>query len=277
MLRCPERPDSLMHPSSSNRDLKGRYSRQVLFAPIGPEGQKRLGTASAVVLGCGGLGTALASMLARAGVGRLRIVDRDRVEPSNLQRQILFDEEDARRGAFKAEAAARTLRRINSEIEIEGQVADIQPENIETLIEGANVVLDGLDNLETRFLLNDACAKHGIPWVYGACVASEGIVLTIVPGRTPCLRCVFESMPPPGTTPTCHTVGVVAPAVGLTASLQTAEALKILTGHPDRIVTKLRRFDLWSGRFQGIDVSAFRNQGNCPVCDERRFEYLEPR
>jgi len=254
-----------------------RYSRQILFPPIGVEGQRALMAAYAVVVGCGGLGTVLAETLARAGVGRLLVVDRDCVEMSNLQRQVLFDESDVAEGLPKAEAAGRKLRAINSRIEISTRVADVNPWNVESIVEGADLVLDGLDNFETRFLLNDACVKHGIPWIYGACVASQGTTMTILPGRTACLRCVFESAPAPGSTPTCDTAGIIAPAVNVIASLEVAEALKILTGRENEISTKLRTFDVWSGRLHEIEQSRFRAGGKCPACVEGRFDYLESR
>lgn len=252
-----------------------RYSRQVLFPPIGQAGQDRLSQSRVAVIGCGGLGTLLAESIARAGVRELFIVDRDWVEPSNLQRQVLFDEEDARKQTPKAEAAGRKLRTINSSVQIETRVADVNPGNIMEMIEGADLVLDGLDNLETRFLLNDACLKMGIPWVYGACVASHGIVLPIIPGRTPCLRCIFDSAPPPGSVPTCDMAGVIGPIVTMTASIQVAEGLKILTGNLDAVSTSMRTFDLWTNDFHSIDVSKCKRPEPCPTCDEKRYDYLD--
>lgn len=255
-------------------DLRDRYSRQALFAPIGPRGQERLARSWVVVLGCGGLGTNLSSMMARAGVGRLLVVDRDRVDLSNLQRQALFAEADAQAGVYKAEAAGRRLREINSEIEIETRVAEVTGSNIEDMIRGADLVLDGFDNLEGRFLVNDACVKLGIPWVYGACVAAMGTVMTVCPPRTPCLRCVFESMPAPGSSATCNSVGVLASVVSIVASLEVCEALKILTGNLDAISLDLRTFDVWAGTERRIPLSAFDTRGQCPACGQRRFEYL---
>ncbi len=252
-----------------------RYSRQILFPPVGAVGQGRLSASRAVVLGCGGLGTSIASLLARAGVGRLRIVDRDWVEESNLQRQMLFDEEDAARQLPKAEAARRHLARINSRVEVDAYVADVNPGNVENLIDGADVVVDGFDNLETRFLVNDACVKHRIPWIYGAAVASHGVTLTILPGETPCLRCVFESAPPSGTAPTCNMAGVLGPIVTLIASLQVAEAIKILTGNRDAVCRDLRTIDVWTGAMRSVNSSVFRENGVCPACGEGRFDYLE--
>ncbi|HNY28263.1 MAG TPA: ThiF family adenylyltransferase [Candidatus Sumerlaeota bacterium] len=252
-----------------------RYSRQILFPPVGTAGQERLGVGRAVVLGCGGLGTSIASLLARAGVGRLRIVDRDWVEESNLQRQMLFDEEDAALQRPKAEAARLHLARINSRVEVEAQVADVNPGNVESLIDGADVVVDGFDNLETRFLVNDACVKHRIPWIYGAAIASHGVTQTILPGETPCLRCVFESAPPAGTAPTCNTAGVLGPVVTLIASLEVAEALKILSGNRDAVCRDLRTLDVWTGEMRSVRTDVFRGQSVCPACGEGRFDYLE--
>jgi len=254
-----------------------RYSRQMLFAPIGREGQARLLAGKAALIGCGGLGSVLAETLARAGVGRLLVVDRDCVEMSNLQRQILFDERDVAEGLPKAEAAGRKLRAVNSRIHVETVVADVNPGNVERFVAGADVVLDGLDNFETRFLLNDACVKQGVPWVYGACVAGHGTTMTVLPGRTPCLRCVFESAPPPGSAPTCDTAGVIAPVVQMIAALQAAEALKILVGRMEDVSQTLRSVDVWRNRMRELDLSRFRTGRTCPACDLRRFDYLESR
>ena len=195
-----------------------RYSRQTLFEGIGESGQRRLADARVVIVGCGALGTVMTSNLGRAGVGHLTILDRDFVEESNLQRQVLFDEEDVRNSIPKAVAAERKLRRINSQIEVKGIVTDVNYTNVEDLIRGATLVMDGADNFETRFLVNDACVKLNIPWIYGACVGSYGLSMVILPHETPCLRCVFETAPPPGTTPTCDTAGGISPIVNIIAS-----------------------------------------------------------
>jgi adenylyltransferase/sulfurtransferase len=274
--KAAETPETVSETPDSTPSLSPeRYSRQVLFPSFGPEGQERLAKSRAVVIGCGGLGTVAAEMLARAGVGSLLVVDRDIVDATNLQRQVLFDEEDARRELPKAEAAGRKLRAINSEIAIETRVADVNPGDVEEIVAGADVVLDGLDNVETRFLLNDACVKHKIPWVYGAAIASAGLTMTILPGRTPCLRCLFESAPPTGTVATCETAGVLAPIVGLIASLEVAEALKILAGRLEAISPHLRTVDVWTGRMDSVDVSAFFQKGKCPACGQGRFDYLD--
>lgn len=248
-----------------------KYSRQILFAPIGPEGQERLLQSKAVILGCGALGTAQANALVRAGVGTVRIVDRDFVEESNLQRQMLFDEADARQSLPKAVAAERKLRQINSGVHVEGVVADADSSNIEEYIEGFGVVLDATDNFETRYLLNDAAVKLGIPWVYGAVVASYAATMTILPGRTACLACVFPK-PPLGMHETCDTVGVIGPAVSWAAAIQSTEALKILLGRQSDLHGSLLAYDLWNNRFQQVKISP---DPQCAVCAGREFAYLE--
>jgi adenylyltransferase/sulfurtransferase len=249
----------------------GRYSRQELFAPIGAEGQARLRRSRVAVVGCGALGSALAEMMARAGVGALIVVDRDYVEESNLQRQSLFDEEDAARGLPKAAAAASRLAEINSEVAVRGVVADLAADNAAELLAGADLVLDGTDNFETRFLLNDVCLKAGVPWVYGACVGSYGLALLVRPRVSPCLRCVLEEMPGPGG-PTCDTVGVVAPIVHVVAGLQAAEALKVLAGRPQDLLPGVVTVDLWKGRFEVMDLGG--RAPWCPACTEGRYDYL---
>jgi len=250
----------------------GRYSRQELFAPIGPEGQARLRRAGVAVVGCGALGSALAEMMARAGVGSLVVIDRDTVEESNLQRQSLFDEEDAARGLPKAAAAETRLKEINSEVAVRGVVADFAADNAAELVGSADLVLDGTDNFETRFLLNDVCVKGGIPWVYGACVGSYGLALLVRPRLSPCLRCVLEEMPGPGG-PTCDTVGVVAPIVHVVAGIQAAEALKLLAGRTDDLLPGVVSLDLWRGRFEVMDLGG--RAPWCPACTEGRYDYLE--
>jgi molybdopterin/thiamine biosynthesis adenylyltransferase len=249
-----------------------RYARQILFHGVGEEGQRRLLASSAVVIGCGATGSTLCNHLARAGVGRLRIVDRDYIELNNLQRQLLFDEDDIAQGLPKAVAAARKLRRINSGIRIEEVVADVNPTNVESLIAEADVVLDGTDNFETRFLLNDACVKLGKPWVYCGVVASYGMTATIIPGQTACLRCLFGSVPAPGTSPTCDTVGVLGPVVGVLASIAAMEALKLLLGRGERN-RGLIHVDLWENSFDRFEVGLPRP--DCPACGQRRFEFLD--
>jgi molybdopterin/thiamine biosynthesis adenylyltransferase len=250
-----------------------RYSRQTLFEPIGPTGQARLAQARAVIVGCGALGSVSASTLVRAGVGHVTIIDRDFVEESNLQRQVLFDEADARDMVPKAVAAERRLARINSTVEVRGIVADVNHANVEALIAEADVVLDGTDNFETRFLLNDACVKQGRPWMYGACIGSFGLAMAIIPGETPCLRCVLEA-PPPGTTPTGDTSGILGPIVNLVSSIQCTDALKIMTGQAHLVVRELVSIDVWDLRLQRLNVRPLRDLGGCPCCSRRQYEHL---
>jgi molybdopterin/thiamine biosynthesis adenylyltransferase len=251
-----------------------RYSRQILFEGIGEEGQRRLRAARALVVGCGALGSAQVEMLARAGVGRLRIVDRDFVEESNLQRQTMFTERDARERAPKAVAAAVRVAEINSDVACEPLVADVNYSNVERLVEGCDVVLDGTDNFATRFLVNDACVKLGVSWVYGAAVGSYGVTLTVRPGVTPCLRCVFPEVPAAGSAPTCDTAGVIMPIIAVVAAVQVAEALKLLTGREENLHGGLMQFDVWRNEWRRI--GAGERAPDCPVCALRRFETLEP-
>jgi adenylyltransferase/sulfurtransferase len=250
-----------------------RYSRQVLYAPIGAAGQARLRAARVLLAGCGGLGAEAAGLLARAGVGRLRIVDRDVVDLTNLQRQALFDESDARGCIPKAVAAARHLAAINSEVAVEPVVADLHAGNVAELLRDVDLVVDGFDNFEGRYLLNDACVRDGVPWVYGACVSDYGVSTLVVPGRTPCLRCIQPERPAPGASPTCDTVGILGPAAHLVASLEVAQALRwLVTGEvsvPHVMVTA----ELWDLRFQRVELRA--PEAGCPCCGERRFEFLE--
>ncbi len=254
--------------------LDDRYSRQTRFTPIGEAGQARLASARVLLVGLGALGTVAADQIVRAGVGFVRLIDRDFVELSNLQRQSLFDEDDIRNNLPKAAAAEARLRRINSSVEIEARVEDVNPANIEEYCSDVDLVLDALDNFETRFVINDACAKHRKPWIYTAAVGSYGLVMPVIPGASPCLRCLLGNLPAPGTSPTCETAGVIAPITHIIASMQVAEALKFLTGHlnPDEI--RLTAYDVWSHRFQRIDVGK-DSMATCPVCSEGKFEYLD--
>ena len=250
-----------------------RYSRQELFAGIGRAGQERLRASTAVIVGVGALGSVLAETMARAGVGRLRIVDRDLVEPSNLQRQSLFEEEDAAAALPKAVAAGKRLSRVNSEVAIEAVVDDLMAGNAAALLRGADVVLDGTDNFEARFLVNDVCVRENVPWVYGACVGSYGLALAVRPHVSPCLRCLLEKMPDPGSGPTCDTAGVIAPIVQVVAGIQGAEALKLLTGHEEALLPGVATADVWTGRFEVMDL---RGQAPwCPACVEGRFDYAQ--
>lgn len=258
--------------SQSPQPIHERYSRQVLFAGIGEAGQRRLLSSSAVVVGCGAIGAAAAGLLVRAGVGRIRILDRDFVEPSNLQRQTLFDEDDARSALPKAAAAERKLRAINASIAVEGRVADLSPRNAEDLLSGFDLILDGTDNFETRLLINDFAVRSGQPWIYAAAVASYGVTLTIRPGQSACLACLLDSSPlGQGLEETCDTVGILGPAVNLIASLEVAEALKLLSGHAEALQHRLVSCDVWTGRFQSLRVA--RNPA-CRACARREFTYL---
>jgi adenylyltransferase/sulfurtransferase len=249
-----------------------RYARQRLFSPFGKEGQARLAASRVSLIGCGALGTHIAQHLVRAGVGRLRVCDRDFVELNNLQRQVLFDEQDVRDNLPKAAAAAAKLKRINGEVDVDGRVVDVNPSNVESLIGDADLVLDGTDNFETRFLLNDACLKLTKPWVYGGCVGADGMVLAVLPGKTACFRCFVPDAPEPGSVATCDTAGVLGPAVGVVASLQSAEALKILTGHPEALAEGLVTVDVWGNR---QNVFRMARNPECPACGKRRFDFLE--
>lgn len=248
-----------------------RYSRQMLFGPIGERGQRRLRLSKVTIVGCGALGSASANILARAGVGSLRIIDRDFIETNNLQRQTLFDEQDIAAGLPKAEAAARKLRRINSAIEIEGLVADVNSSNVEELCGDADLLLDGADNLELRYLINDLAAQKGIPWVYGACITAEGRVMAVLPGKTACLRCVFPAPPAPGELETCDTAGVIAPIVEMVAALQAAEAMKIMIGDEKALLGGLVMLDAWHGRMRTLAVN---RELDCPCCVGRDFSFL---
>lgn len=256
-------------------DQLDRYSRQVRFPPLGEAGQRALLQSRVTLCGCGALGTVLANHLVRAGVGHIRIIDRDFIELHNLQRQILFDEQDVRDNLPKAEAAARKLRLINSSIEIEPVVTDLDHANAVALIADADLVLDGTDNFETRYLINDVAIKLNKPWVYGGVIGSEGQTMTIVPGKTPCLRCLIETAPPPGMTPTCETAGVLGPAVAVIASLEAVEAIKLLTGATDALNRDLIMVDIWDWTFRQLKVAGLLGKVDCPCCKHHQFEWLE--
>jgi len=253
-----------------DKHLRNRYSRQTIFPGIGEEGQTKLNNGSVVIIGCGALGSNIATFLVRAGVGKIRIVDRDFIEYHNLQRQILFDEDDIKNQIPKAIAAERHLRKVNSSVEIEGIVADANHTNIERFSQGADVILDGLDNFETRYLINDVALKHKIPWVYGGAIASSGMTMTIIPGQTPCFRCVSHTLPSPGTTPTCETAGVVGTAPAIIGSLQATEAMKILVD-AEEINRELIIIDVWEVSFHHLKVVS---RDNCPAC-HGKYEFLE--
>jgi molybdopterin-synthase adenylyltransferase len=252
-------------------ELDERYSRQILFGGIGPEGQQKLRSASAVLVGCGATGSALVSLLARAGVGRVRIIDRDYVEASNLQRQSLFDEADASESLPKAVAAARKISAFNSEIVIEPQVADLTPSNIDRLLDTASLVLDGTDNFETRYLINDFAVKNSRPWIYTAAVGSHALTMNIVPGQTSCLACLFPD-PPQGMVETCENTGILNSAAHLAAAMAATEALKMLVGAWQQLRRSLLSFDLWSN--QQAEVRADQPRLGCRACDRREFPHL---
>ena len=259
--------------------LRERYSRQILFGPIGEEGQERLRRSSAALIGCGALGSALASLLVRAGIGSLRIIDRDFVEPSNLQRQTLFEEADAQELLPKAVAAERRLQRINSEVQVRGIVGDLTPANAEELLGGSAVLLDGTDNFETRFLINDYAVQTSVPWVYAAVVSSHGLTMPIHPRESACLACLAEDGDPAvdgsamrANEPTCDTVGVLGTAAGVIASLEATSAMKIMLGRSEARDARLVAVDVWTGRFQSLHVP---RRKDCRACVQRRFSYLE--
>lgn len=249
-----------------------RYSRQILFPEIGEEGQKRLGSSNVVIIGCGALGTITATSLVRAGVGKIKIIDRDFIEYHNLQRQVIFDEEDIKAQLPKAIAAERHLKKVNSSIEIEGIVADVNYTNIERLVDGADLILDGLDNLETRYLINDVSLKRKVPWIYGGAVAALGMTMNIIPGEPPCFRCFQSSPTGQGLALTCDTAGVISPAPFIIGSLQIAEAMKILVGAKD-ISHDLIFVDVWRGEFNRYKISP---RADCPAC-RGKYEFLEAR
>jgi molybdopterin-synthase adenylyltransferase len=256
-----------MNPSNKNE----RYSRQILFRGIGAAGQERLAQARVVVVGCGATGSAVAALLARSGVGMLRIIDRDYVEASNLQRQTLFDESDAAESLPKAVAAARRIAAFNSEIKVEARVADLTPANVEELLGETDLILDGTDNFETRYLVNDYAVKHTQPWIYAAAVGSYGVTLNVIPGETACLACIFPE-PPTGTVETCETAGILNSAVNLVASIEATEALKFLVGARDRVRRTLLSFDVWHN--DRAEIAAGHPREGCRTCSAREFVHL---
>jgi adenylyltransferase/sulfurtransferase len=251
-----------------------RYSRQILFPEIGERGQEALSVSHAVIVGCGALGSLHAIALARAGVGRITIIDRDYVDQSNLQRQFLFEESDAADAVPKAVAAARHLERINSRMDVRGVVADLNPTNAEELLTDAGVILDGTDNFETRYLINDVAVSCGLPWIYGAAVASYGIEMPVIPGRTACFCCVYPD-PPTGAQPTCDTAGVLNTITTAIAALQVTDAVKILSGRSERVIPHIMRMDVWRGVMRQSDQPA--PDPDCPTCSRRDFVHLKGR
>ena len=252
-----------------------RYSRQMRFGGIGEKGQVKIRDSRVTLCGCGALGTVLANHLVRAGVGNVRIIDRDFIETHNLQRQLLFDEQDVAANIPKAEAAARKLRLVNSTVNVEAVVTDIDHTNILELCKDADVILDGTDNFEIRYLINDVAVKLGKPWVFGGSIGADGQTMTILPGQTPCLRCVFEEAPNPGEVGTCETAGVLAPIVTIIASFQATEALKLLTGQPETINRELLCIDVWYNVTRRIKIAKLLGKVDCPCCQRRKFEWLD--
>ena len=255
--------------------LNSRYSRQARFAHIGEDGQRQLGNSRVTLVGCGALGSVIAETLVRAGVGFLRIVDRDFLELSNLQRQSLFNESDVESGLPKAIVAANRLREINSAVEIEPVVADVTSENIRGLVDGANLILDGTDNFETRFLINDVSIATETPWIYGGCLGADGQMMVVLPGETACLHCLMVDGPPaPGTTATCDSFGILAPIINVVASFQAMEAIKILSGNRAAVNRKLNVFEMWSNTFRQMDISGLKDNVQCPACQTKQLDWL---
>ena len=248
-----------------------RYSRQILFPPIGAAGQKQLAAVRVALVGCGATGSALASLLSRAGVGYLRIIDRDYVELSNLQRQVLFDESDAAESLPKAIAAARKIKSFNSEIAVEPHAADLTPQNADELLGGVDLILDGTDNFETRYLVNDFAVSKGTPWIYAAAVASYAVTMTVLPGETACLACVFPESPR-GMIETCDTSGILNSAVNFVASIASTEALKLLVGARDNLRCTLLSYDVWTNNF--AEISTAKPRSSCRACDQHDFVHL---
>ncbi len=252
-----------------------RYDRQMLFPPLGEEGQRRRLASRALVCGCGALGSVIASTLARAGVGHLRIVDRDFLELNNLQRQVLYDERDVAERLPKSIAAAAKLRLVNSEIEIEPVVADLDAASVLQLVADVDMIVDGTDNFETRYLLNDVALQEGIPWVYGGCIGAEGQTMTILPGETPCFRCLMPEPPPPGATATCDTAGILGPVVNVVASIEAAEVIKVLSGNRDAVSRTLTVIEIWDNRVRQIQLDSLQDNRDCPACTGREFPWLD--
>lgn len=258
----------------SIEELPERYGRQVLFGPVGAGGQRRLLASRVAVVGCGALGATLGELLARSGVGRILLVDRDVVEPVNLGRQALYTDEDAKRALPKAEALRRHLLDFNPGITVEAHVMDLGADQARDILGDADLVLDGTDNFDTRYLINDLAIARGIPWVYGACVGARGMTATVIPGVTPCLRCLFPEPPPPGSTETCDTAGIIAPAATLVASLQAAEGLKILVGDREAVHRGVVSVELWPFRIVELGADA-EPDPQCPACASRDLHWLE--
>lgn len=253
-----------------------RYSRQHLFPPIGKTGQIKLGQSRVAIVGMGALGTALANHMVRSGIGYVRIIDRDFVEYSNLQRQMLFDESDAEQSLPKAIAAKEKMNQINSSVTVDAHVTDLTWKNAEDLLADVDLILDGSDNFDVRYLINDVAVKHHIPWIYGGAVSSRGMTTVIIPEETPCFRCLFPEPPAPGTAETCDTAGVIGPIIQVVAAYQAAEALKVLLEDHKHISTSLRSFDLWQNDYSEINIKNARNE-HCPACAAHQYDFLNPK
>ncbi len=259
-----------------DRNYLERFVRQDRFARVGTEGGERIRASSVLVCGCGALGTTIAERLARAGVGRIKIVDRDWVELSNLPRQTLFTEDDAQQARPKAIAACEALKAIDSHLRIEPFVADLTSENIRQLADGCDLLLDGTDNFETRFLINDYCISEGVPWIHGGCLGASGQVMAILPGETACFRCLVPELPARDSIETCDSAGVLGTAIGVIASWQAAEAIKLLSGHRDAVTRNLLVIDTWDSSFRSVSLAGLRDpQRSCPTCDLRQFPFLD--
>lgn len=253
--------------------MNERYSRQILFNEIGRSGQEKLLASRVLIVGCGALGASHAEMLSRAGVGYLRIVDRDYVEFTNLQRQTLFKESDAAERLPKAAAAKARIAEINSEIVVDAVIADVNNSNVEKMIKGIDLVIDGTDNFQIRYLLNDACVKNEVPWIYGAAVSSYGTTMTVLPGKTPCLRCIFDEMPEAGSSPTCDTAGVIMPVIAGISAIQVSEAIKLLTGNSEALHHSLIQIDVWQNDWRKIRLA--EPTAECLTCGKNIFEFLD--
>lgn len=253
---------------------QSRYARQIRFGAIGNAGQSKLGSAKVAIVGVGALGSVISQHLVRSGVGYVRVIDRDYVDWTNLQRQMLYTEEDATGMMPKAEAAAERLRSINSTITLEAHVSDVTASNIEELLAGVDLIVDGSDNFTIRYLINDYCVKHNIPWIYGGATGAGGMTMTVLPGKTPCYVCLFPSAPAPGTADTCETAGILSPVVDIIGSLQSMEAIKLLTGNADALHGGLLQIDLWRNGWMPMAIAKARKE-DCPCCGKREFTYLD--
>jgi len=262
-----------MDEESSN---SRRYDRQIAFAGLGPDGQRSLRAGCALIVGAGGLGSWSAELLGRAGVGHLRLVDDDRADMTNLHRQAMYDQADADAAVTKVAAARRRLERINADVTVEAIATRLSAGNIAALADGADVILDGTDNFPTRFIINDYAVKMSIPWIFAGVVCAEAQTMTVVPPRTPCLRCVYDSPPPPCVDPSCRGAGVLGPAVAAIAAVQAAEAVKILSGAGETVSPYLLKLDLWDNTIQRIDAADSCAETECRCCKHKDFEFLDP-